>query len=92
MENFACEVSTGFKIQLLSTENGTYQKNTPKDPRLSDTTVVLTGTPVCRVFSWPFTHGGDLSPPMWRGQVQGDKALMGGLMRGDIHVDLMGGT
>ena len=31
-----------------------------------------------------FTHGGDLSP-----QVQGDKALMGGLMRGDI--DLMGG-
>ena len=29
-------------------------------------------------------------PPIWGGQVQGDKALMGGLMRGDI--DLMGGT
>ena len=34
-----------------------------------------------RVFPRPFTHEG--------GQVQGDKALMGGLMRGDI--DLMGG-
>ena len=43
-----------------------------------------------RVFPGPFTHGGgDLSPPIWGGQVQGDKALMGGLMRGDI--DLMGG-
>ena len=40
-----------------------------------------------RVFPRPFTHGGDLSPHMG-GQVQGDKALMGGLMRGDI--DLMG--
>ena len=39
-----------------------------------------------RVFPRPFTHGGD----MGGGQVQGDKALMGGLMRGDI--DLMGGT
>ena len=33
---------------------------------------------------------GDLSPLIWGGgQVQGDKALMGGLMRGDI--DRMGG-
>ena len=32
---------------------------------------------------------GDLSSHMGGGQVQGDKALMGGLMRGDI--DLMGG-
>ena len=31
---------------------------------------------------------GDL-PPIWGGQVQGNKALMAGLMRGDI--DLMGG-
>ena len=34
-----------------------------------------------RVFPGPFTHGG--------GQVQGDKASMGGLIRGDIN--LMGG-
>ena len=34
-----------------------------------------------RVFPRPFTHGG--------GQVQGDKALMGGTHKGDI--DLMGG-
>ena len=36
------------------------------------------------VYTW-----GDLSPLIWGGQVQGDKALMGGLMRGDI--DLMRG-
>ena len=34
-----------------------------------------------RVFPRPSTHGGDLSPHMG-GQVQGNKALMGGLMRG----------
>ena len=50
---------------------------------------------VFRVFPGPFTHGGGQIPPIWGGQVQGDKALMGGtheggLMRGDI--DLMGGT
>ena len=40
-----------------------------------------------RVFPRPFTHGGGgICPPP---QVQGDKVLMGGLMRGDI--DLMGG-
>ena len=33
--------------------------------------------------------GGFVPPHMGGGQVQGDKALMGGLMRGDI--DLMGG-
>ena len=34
--------------------------------------------------------GGICPPSIWgRGQVQGDKALMGGLMKGDI--DLMGG-
>ena len=33
--------------------------------------------------------GGICPPPIWGGQVQGDKALMGGLMREDI--DLMGG-
>ena len=42
-------------------------------------------------FSLGRLHMGDLSPPPpYRGQVQGDKALMGGLMRGDI--DLIGGT
>ena len=41
-----------------------------------------------RVFPRPFTHGG-ICPPHMGGQVQGDKALMGGLMRGDI--DLMWG-
>ena len=39
-----------------------------------------------RVSPMPFTHGG--FPHMGEGQVQGDKALMGGLTRGDI--DLMG--
>ena len=48
----------------------------------------LTGP--CRVFPRPFTHGGICLPHMGGGgQVQGDKALMGGLMSGDI--DLMGG-
>ena len=45
-----------------------------------------------RVFPRSFTHGGICPPLKWRGgerKVQGDKALMGGLMRGDI--DLMGG-
>ena len=41
-----------------------------------------------RVFPRPFTHGGNC-PPIWGEQVQGDKVLMGGLMRVDI--DLMGG-
>ena len=39
-----------------------------------------------RVFPRPFTHGGICLPPHMGG---GDKALMAGLMRGDI--DLMGG-
>ena len=44
-----------------------------------------------RAFPRPFTHGGICAPSYGGGgQVQGDKALMGGLMRGDI--DLMGGT
>ena len=38
-------------------------------------------------FPRPFTHGG--ISPSYGGQVQRDKALMRGLMRGDI--DLMGG-
>ena len=42
-----------------------------------------------RVFPRPFTHGGICPPPHMGGQVQGDEALMGGLMREDI--DLMGG-
>ena len=33
-------------------------------------------------FPRPFTHGGFVPLRMVRGQVQGDKALMGGLMRG----------
>ena len=41
--------------------------------------------PHSRVFPRPFTHGGGICPPIW----EGDKVLMGGLMRGDI--DLMGG-
>ena len=37
-----------------------------------------------------YTWGGFAPPPPYgEGQVQGDKVLMGGLMRGDI--DLMGG-
>ena len=36
-----------------------------------------------------YTWGGFVPPLIWGAQVQGDKALMGGLMRGDI--DLMGG-
>ena len=41
-------------------------------------------------FPWAVYTWGDLSPPIWGGQVQGDKMLMGGgLMRGDI--DLMEG-
>ena len=43
-----------------------------------------------RVFPRPFTHGGFVPPPYGgTRQEQGDKTLMGGLMRGDI--DLMGG-
>ena len=34
-----------------------------------------------KVFPRRFTHGGDLSPPCG-GQVQGDKALMGGIHEG----------
>ena len=34
-----------------------------------------------RVFPRAFTHGG-ICPPSYGGQLQGDKALMGGLMRG----------
>ena len=41
-----------------------------------------------RVFPGPFTHGG-ICPPIYEGQVQVDKALMGRLMREDI--DLMEG-
>ena len=45
-----------------------------------------------RVFPGPFTHGGgDLSSPHMGGTSAGDKALMGGLMRG-ADIDLMGGT
>ena len=41
-------------------------------------------------FPWTvYTWEGDLSPSHMGGQVQEEKALMGGLMRGDI--DLMGG-
>ena len=40
-----------------------------------------------RVFPRPFTHGGVV--PSYGGTSAGDKALMGGLMRGGI--DLMGG-
>ena len=42
-------------------------------------------------FSLGRLHMGRLVPPPYGGQVQGDKALMGGLIKGDIHVDLMGG-
>ena len=44
-----------------------------------------------RVFPRPFTHGEDLSHPHMGGgdKCRGTKALMGGLMRGDI--DLMEG-
>ena len=43
-----------------------------------------------RVFPRAFTHRGTYPPSYWGGgQVQGDKALMAGFMRGDI--DLMGG-
>ena len=36
-----------------------------------------------RVFPGPFTHGGICPPSIWeRGQVQGDKALMGGTNEG----------
>ena len=41
-----------------------------------------------RVFPRPFTHRGFV-PPSMGGQVQGEKLLMGRLMRGDI--DLMEG-
>ena len=41
-----------------------------------------------RVFPRPFTHGG-ICPPIWGGQVQGDKVLMGGTHEGGI--DLMAG-
>ena len=42
-------------------------------------------------FSLGHLHMGGICPPPYGGeQVQGDKALMGGLMRGDR--DLMGGT
>ena len=40
-------------------------------------------------FSLGRLHMGGFVTPYGGGQVQGDKALMGGLMRGDI--DLMGG-
>ena len=43
-----------------------------------------------RVFPRPFTHWGDLSPHMGGGQVQGDKALMGGTHEGG-HFFLWGG-
>ena len=49
----------------------------------------LTTEPLNTVFPRPFYTWGDLSPHMGGGQVQGDKMLMGGLMRGDI--DLTGG-
>ena len=39
----------------------------------------------------PTTTGFSLGCLQMGRQVQGDKALMGGFMRGDIHVDLMGG-
>ena len=46
--------------------------------------------PPTRVFSRPFTHGGDLSPPPYGGTSAGGESVNGGgLMRGDI--DLMGG-
>ena len=35
-----------------------------------------------RVFPRPFTHGGICPPPHMGGQVQGDKALMGGTHEG----------
>ena len=35
-----------------------------------------------RIFPRPFTHRGDLSPLIWGGQVQGDKALTGGTHEG----------
>ena len=44
----------------------------------------------CRVFPRLLTDGGICPLSIWeRGQEKGDKALMGGLMRGNI--DLMGG-
>ena len=39
-------------------------------------------SPEIRVFPRLFTHGEIYPPPHMGGQVQGDKALMGGLMRG----------
>ena len=43
---------------------------------------------VWRVQGFPYDvytcGGGDLSPPYGGEQMQGDKALMGGLMRGDL--------
>ena len=42
-----------------------------------------------RVFPWPFTHGGGICPPHMGRTSAEDKALMGGLMRGDI--DPIGG-
>ena len=42
---------------------------------------VLYPHPYDRVFPRPFTHGG-ICPPIWGGQVQGDKALMGGTHEG----------
>ena len=58
--------------------------NTVKDPLIfKDPWPWVTG------FSLGHLHMGGFVPPIWGGQVQGDKALMGGLMRGAI--DLMGG-
>ena len=49
-----------------------------------NTPSVLTQGSPWAIYTW-----GDLSPPIWEGQVQGDKVLMGGLIRG--HTDLMEG-
>ena len=61
-----------------------------REPSIPKTPLGQISPRLVRVFPRPFTHGGDLSPlpPNMRGQVQEDKALMGGLMREDI--DLVG--
>ena len=46
-------------------------------------------TCIMRVFPRPFRNGGGNLSPHMGGQVQGDKVLTGGLLRGDIN--LMGG-
>ena len=45
-------------------------------------------TSIIRVFPGPFAHGG-ICPPHMGGQMQGEKALMGGTYEGGI--DLMEG-